>query len=164
VPSASLTTRARVYIDKTLGHDTGIAIVNPGTSSANLTLTAFQTNGTTTLGTATASLNINGHAARFASEFVPNVPGGFSAVLEISSTTPFAALTLRSLTNARGDFLLTTFPIADATQNAPQPVVFPQIADGGGYFTQFILLGPTGPATASVNLLDDNGAPLGIGQ
>ena len=47
--------------------------------------------------------------------------------------------------------------------SAPQPVVS-QIADGGGYFTQFILLGPTGPATASVSLLDDNGTPLGVGQ
>src|SRR5438874_11541867 len=30
--------------------------------------------------------------------------------LQISSSSPFVALTLRSLTNARGDFLLTTFP------------------------------------------------------
>src|SRR5437899_8663393 len=38
----------------------------------------------------------------------------------------------------RGDFLLTTFPIADANQPAPSPIVFPQIVDGGGSKTQSI--------------------------
>jgi len=164
VPSAPPTTHARVYIDKSGGHDTGLAIGNPGNSNLNLTLTAYQTNGTSVIGSTNATLNANGHAGRFAGEFVPAVPAGFTGVLDISSATPFAALTLRSLTNSRGEFLLTTFPIADATQPAPQPIIFPQIADGGGYVTQIILLSPAGSATANVGLFGDNGNALAVGR
>ena len=164
VPSAAPTTHARVYIDKSGGHDTGLAIGNPGSSTLNLTLTAYQQNGSSLIGTANATLNANGHAARFAGQFVSGVPANFTGVLDIASPTPFVALTLRSLTNSRNEFLLTTFPIADATQPAPQPVVFPQIADGGGYVTQVILLSPTGAGTASVSLFGDNGNALAVGK
>jgi hypothetical protein len=164
VPSAAPTTHARVYIDKSGAHDTGLAIVNPGNSGLNVTLTALQGNGSSMISSANTALNANGHVARFAGQFIPSIPAGFTGVLDIAAPAPFAALTLRSLVNARGDFLLTTFPIADSTQPAPQPVLFPQIADGGGYVTQFILLGPTGAATANVNFFGDTGAPLAVGQ
>jgi hypothetical protein len=80
--------------------------------------------------------------------------------VEISSGAEFAALTLRSLANTRGDFLITTFPIADANQPAPTPIVFPQIAEGGGYATQFIFISPAAGASVTLNLIGDDGAPL----
>jgi hypothetical protein len=92
------------------------------------------------------------------------VPTNFTGVLDIASPTPFVALTLRSLVNSRNEFLLTTFPVADAAQPAPQPIVFPQIADGAGYVTQFILLSPSGAGTASVSLFGDNGNALAVGR
>jgi hypothetical protein len=69
------------------------------------------------------------------------------------------------LTNGGGDFLLTTFPAADLTQPAPTPIVFPQIADGGGYTTQFIFISADGlmPSSVTVNFIDDNGAGLILG-
>ncbi len=67
--------------------------------------------------------------------------------MELSSSTPFAALTLRSLVNARGEFLLTTLPVADYNQAASGPIVFPQIADGGGYRTELILVSAGGAAS-----------------
>ncbi|MFI5176006.1 MAG: hypothetical protein ACHQKY_14190, partial [Terriglobia bacterium] len=72
--------------------------------------------------------------------------------------------TLRSLTNSRGDFLLTTFPVADANVAAPVPVVFPQIADGGGFRTQFIMLNTAGSTTATLNLFSDDGSALGFSK
>ncbi|MDD5543415.1 MAG: hypothetical protein PHX83_09590, partial [Acidobacteriia bacterium] len=77
----------------------------------------------------------------------------------------FAALTLRSLTNARGDVLLTTFPIADFNLPAPVPILFPQIADGGGFKTQIILLN-TGATLQNVNItfLGDDGSPLSVSK
>jgi len=59
---------------------------------------------------------------------------------------------------------VTTFPAADLTQAAPTPIVFPQIADGGGYKTQFIFISADGTATVSVNFVADNGAALSLGQ
>jgi hypothetical protein len=91
------------------------------------------------------------------------LPTGFTGVLDISSTTPFAALTIRSLLNERHDFLMTTFPIANANAPAPSPIVFPQVADGGGYVTQFIFISPTAASSATLSFWDETGAPLAIG-
>jgi hypothetical protein len=74
------------------------------------------------------------------------------------------ALTLRSLINSRGDFLLTTFPTADLTQPALAPVVFPQLVDGGGYRTQFVLLSAGNPSAVTLNLRSDGGTPLAVGK
>ena len=83
---------------------------------------------------------------------------------DITSATPFAALTLRSLDNERNDFLMTTFPIADADRAAPSPVVFPQIADGGGFVTEFILLDAGGASKMTLSFFDSEGRPLAVGK
>ena len=70
----------------------------------------------------------------------------------------------REVIDQFGRYLMTTFPIADFTQPAPSPVVFPQIADGGGYSTQFILLSAGGASTATLNFYDDAGAALAVGR
>jgi hypothetical protein len=52
------------------------------------------------------------------------------------------------------DYLITTFPVADVNQKAPFPIVFPQIADGGGYVTQFILLNTSGASSVEISCYD----------
>jgi hypothetical protein len=98
-------------------------------------------------------------------QLISGLLSGFTGVLDLTSSSPFVPLTVRSLTNGRGDFLLTTFPAADLTQPAPTPIVFPQIADGGGYTTQFIFISADGlmPLSVTVNFIDDNGAALILG-
>jgi hypothetical protein len=166
IPSAVPTTRARLFVDKSNGHDTGLAIANPGSTAGSVTVQAYQKDGITTAGNGTSTLTLaaNGHRAAFAGEIVSGLPSGFTGVAELSSTSPFVALTLRSLTNKRGDFLLTTFPVADATQPAPSPLVFPQIADGAGYSTQFIFISATGSASVGVDFVGDDGLPVTIGR
>ena len=94
----------------------------------------------------------------------PELPAGSTGVLDITSPTPFAALTLRSLNNERNDFLMTTFPIADADRTAPSPVVFPQIADGGGFVTGFILLNAGGASKTTLSFFDNEGRQLAVGK
>ncbi len=162
VPAAASTTHARVYVDLSGDHNTGLAIANVQSAAASITINAFQKDGVTAIGTSEGPLDLtgNGHKARFANQFIRNLPAGFTGVLDISSTTPFAALTLRSLINERDEFLMTAFPIADADKEAPSPIVFPQIADDGGYVTEFILLSPEGASSTTVNLFDEDGASL----
>jgi hypothetical protein len=162
VPAANPTTRARIYMDKSGGHDTGIAIANSLSSSNEITLQAFQSDGATPIGGGPVKLNLTskGHVAEFVGEMISGLAAGITGVVEISSGAEFAALTLRSLANTRGDFLITTFPIADANQPAPTPIVFPQIAEGGGYATQFIFISPAAGASVTLNLIGDDGAPL----
>lgn len=165
VPSALPTTHARIYVDRSSGHDTGLAIVNVNNAAQQVTLAAFQPDGVTPVGNV-RSLNLtpNGKDARFAEEYISGLPAGFTGVLDMSSSLPFAALTLRSLMNARGNFLLTTFPIAYFNSPALMPIVFPQIVDGGDYRTQFIFVGTAGPVSATLNFLSDEGSPLALGK
>jgi photosystem II stability/assembly factor-like uncharacterized protein len=162
IPSAAATSHARIYVDLSQKHNTGLAIANVLDANASISIRAFQTNGVTPAGTSAGpiSLSASGHAAAFAGSFVSGLAEGFTGVLDISSTTPFAALTLRSLVNEREDFLMTAFPIADANRAAPSPIVFPHIVNGGGYETQFILLSPSGASSTQLNLYTETGTPF----
>ncbi len=162
VPAVTPTTHARIYVDKSGGHDTGLAVANPGSASMRITATAYQSDGVTRAGSGQGTVDLlsMGHDAKFAGQVIPDLPPGFTGILDLSSPAPFTALTLRSLVNERGDFLLTTFPIADVTQLPPAPMIFPQIADGGGYQTQIILLSSGGPSNTALSLYGDDGKPL----
>ncbi len=143
-----------------------MAVANPANTNASITTRAYQTDGVTAIGTSQNPLQLpgNGHSAKFATEFIAGLPAGFTGVLDITSATPFAALTLRSLNNERNDFLMTTFPIADANHTAPSPVVFPQIADGGGFVPEFILLSAGGPSGTTLSFFDNDGRQLAVGK
>jgi Fungalysin metallopeptidase (M36)/Bacterial pre-peptidase C-terminal domain/Fungalysin/Thermolysin Propeptide Motif len=165
IPSSAATTRARLYVDTSNGHDTGLAISNPAGTPITVNLQAFQTDGSSAgNGPVAVNLAANGHLSAFVGQLISGLPLGFTGVADLTSSSPFVPLTLRSLANGRGDFLLTTFPAADLTQPAPTPIVFPQIADGGGYTTQFIFISADGAASVTVNFVDDNGAALSLGQ
>jgi hypothetical protein len=163
IPAATATTHAGIYIDLTSGHNTGVAIAGIDDTAVNVSAHAYGMDGSTAVGgTGTISLSGNGHYAAFAGQIISGLPEGFVGVLDLQAATPFAALTIRSLENNRSDFLITTFPLADLTQPAPSPIVFPQIADGGGYTTQFILLSAGGAVQSSVSILRNDGSFYGV--
>ena len=166
IPSASATTRARIYVDLTGKHNTGLAIANIANTDASITVNAYEMDGNTGVGATVGPvlLNANGHTAKFADECVSALPSEFIGVLEIGSATPFAAVTLRTLVNERNEFLITSFPIADANQRAPIPIVFPEIADGGGYVTQVVLISAAGGANTTIIFYNEDGAPLAVGK
>jgi hypothetical protein len=163
ISSAISTTRARIYVDLSRNHNTGLAVANLSGAAANITIKAFQTDGSTPAGSSQGLFQLggNGHDAKFADQIITGLPEGFRGVLDISSATSFAALTVHTLINERHDFLMTTFPTADANQAAPAPIVFPQIADGGGYVTQFIFLSPREASSSLLKFYNEDGAPLG---
>ena len=166
IPAASLTMHARIYVDHSGNRGTGLAIANPGNTEINVTLSAYEKDGSTPAGNAGDPLILQkkGHTARFVSQMISGLPAEFSGVLDLSSSVPFVALTLQSLTNSRGDFLLTTFPIADTTRPAPAPIVFPQIADGSGYLTRFVLIAAGAPASVELIFYGHDGTPLAVGS
>jgi photosystem II stability/assembly factor-like uncharacterized protein len=159
IPTSFATMGVRVYVDLSGNHDTGLAIANVTDTPATFTFTAYRKDGTAMTGTVGIPMALRGNCykAAFAGEFVSGLPVGFTGVLDVESTAPFAALTLRSLYNERKDFLMTTLPVADAGRAAPSPMVFPHIVDGGGYTTEFILLSPDLQSTNHLFLFDDYG-------
>jgi trimeric autotransporter adhesin len=161
IPSSVPTTHARVYVDRSGGHNVGLAIANVGGIAASITINSYQTDGVSSVGSSYGPMTLAayGHDAEFADQLIEGLPTGYRGVLDISSTTPFAALTVRSFKNERGDFLMTTLPIADANQAAPSPVVFPHVADGGGYITEFMLISASAAAITTPGFYNDAGAP-----
>jgi hypothetical protein len=161
VPASLPTSLARVFFDLRNNHNTGLAFANTSASSSTIALRAFQMDGITAAGAGEQLLQLpaNGHDARFADQFISGLPENFAGVLDIRSVDPFAVLALRSLINERDDFLMTTFPVADATRNAPSPIVFPHIVDGDGYSTEIILISPMGTVDATITFFDENGIP-----
>jgi hypothetical protein len=166
IPATSSTTHARVYVDLSRRHNTGIAVANVQPGAAVITVKAYQSDGMTAIGTSKGplSLTAGGHDAKFADELISGLPSSFTGVLDISSKTPFAALTLRSLTNERDDFLMTTFPIVDFNKTAPSPILFPQIADGGGYATEVIVISPAEALNATLRFYGEDGAALDLSK
>jgi hypothetical protein len=71
---------------------------------------------------------------------------------------------MRSLNNERQEFLAALFPVADITRNAPAPIALPQIADGGGYATQFILISAGRTSSTTLKFYDEEGIPLAVGM
>jgi Leucine-rich repeat (LRR) protein len=162
IPSTVPTTHARIFVDTSKGHDTGLALGNPGNGSVNVTLTGFLPDGITQIGASQGPITLagNGHFAAFVDQQIAGLPPDFQGVLDIAGDSPFTTLTLRSLMNGRGDFLLTTFPVADVNKPAPSPAFIPQYADGGGFTTEFILLSAGPSSVAAISFFGDSGAPV----
>jgi len=138
IPSASAR-RVRLFYDRNVGRDTGVAIVNLADSSANITFTLRNLVGNPG-SPGTLRLNPRSHSSRFISEIVPSLPLGSRGVLEISSDVPIAVIALRS-TQSGSRFLLSTLPVDDLDRLPPATVrYFPHTAFGGGYTTDFIIL------------------------
>lgn len=163
VPSSALTPGARIFIDRTAGRDTGVALANPANIPVNVTLRAFNLDGVTPASAArVVPLPARGHLAAASAGLVGELPAGFTGVLSIEAPTPIAALALRFLTNERSDLIMMTLPVADLTRPAPFPVIFPHIADGGGFQTQLLLLAPPSTALTVATFSDSSGQPLPI--
>jgi hypothetical protein len=106
VPSASLLSKQAVFVDTQFGFNTGVAIANPGTSSASFTLDLISRDGQVVAST-TQTLGPGQHIARFTTEMF----GPFAAMagrLQISSSTPVAAMALRF--DSRLEKFTTMFP------------------------------------------------------
>jgi hypothetical protein len=59
--------------------------------------------------------------------------------------------------------IFTTTPIAELTKPACNNVIFfPQVADGGGYVTQFILIGADGASSTTLNCFGEDGTALAV--
>jgi hypothetical protein len=169
--------------------NTGIAVANLGTTLAQITYKLRTARGST-LSEGHGTLDPGAHFAKLISQLnkeAPDfvLPENFQAAtqfasLEISSDQPVSIIAMRIANNQRNEVLFTTspvadltqpltndvalFPVADMTRNAPAPLAFPQIADGGGYVTQFILIGAGGASNITLNFYGNNGNPLAVGK
>ena len=171
--AATAGTAFRMYVE-TSGTDgaagniqSGIAIANNASTVATVTLQLTDLDGSSSGLPAPVVLPVLlafGHTAGFLGEFFPGLPGSFQGILRVSSaSTEIAVVGLRTRYNERRDFLITTTPPTnEAAPEGSTELLFPHLADGGGYTTQFILFSGSAGQTSSGSLIlvDQTGQPL----
>jgi hypothetical protein len=142
---------------------TAIAIANddPLNRPLTLQLDLSTMDGTVTGLSAHVTLPPRGQIAQFIDQFpeFAALPNGFRGILNVRITNPSAAgtppqvsvIAMRTLFNERTQFLAaTTGPLIE-TAGRPDKLIFPHIAEGGGYSTEFIMVGrATGQSAAGV--------------
>ncbi len=150
----------RIFVDQA-GTFTGLALANPSSSSASISLSLRDPSGSELL-QSSLSLPPHQHTAVYVHQLFPNLPDNFTGSLSFSSNQPLAAITLRESRNAYNEPLYTTLPVINlSSPPSSLPLVFPQIAAGDGYSTQLVLLNTSSsPASGSISFTDSSGNPL----
>lgn len=153
-----------------LSRNLGVAIVNPGDSSANVTLTLRDDKGTL-LATKTIPVPARNQTSKFLTKLFSSessVPKELTGTLAITSTTPIAVIGLRF----RGSNF-STLPVTNLSSSTPAVPVFPngaggsgaillpEFAAGGGWATEIVVANTgTTPLTVRLDLFKQDGTPL----
>ena len=146
----------------------GLAVANNSSAEITVTFELYNRDGSTTGLPTPASKTVGpfGQIAVFLSDIFPGtLPDPFRGVVRIStpSSDGVSAVGLRSRLNEQLDFLITTTPPTDEGAAADSSErIFPQLAVGGGYATEFVLFsGKQGQnSTGTVWLLSGSGGAL----
>ena len=153
-----------VPLNTRAGFSNGVAIQNPEATPVNLRFTILNSDGTvdqTSNPVETNPLPSNGQFSRFAGSemgFTKPISSDSTLLIEATSTTgSFVALPL-----VLGNNLFSSSAIVSS--DIETPVIFPHIADGGGYVTVMRLFNPrTSGVAAKVRFFNPNGSPRSIG-
>ena len=174
--------QGRIFVDAAT--PTGLALANPSDEAVTATLTLRDAAGTE-VSQRQLTIGAGEHQARFVFEqelFGP-LPEGFIGSATFETIAPdsggLAAVTIRQSTNAHGESLLATLPVANLAAESPQnalvpsenstqpegsvpSLIFPHLGAGGGLLsTQIILINPTGePLSGEIQLIGSDGQPL----
>ncbi len=134
----------RIFVDRTGETRTALALANPSDQPVGVKLVLRDSLGRE-VGSTTQTLKPYEHVPRFVEELISGIP----ETLKIGSLTfetlnadqRLAAITLRENRNARNEPLYATLPVMDIDAAASkQSLTFPQVALGGDYRTQIILI------------------------
>jgi hypothetical protein len=166
---ATLTTRIVLFASSgiRLTRNVGVAITNPGTGDAVVTMTLRRADGNVT-STKTITVAAHQQVSRFISEFfadVAAVPVDFDGTLTLTSNTPVAIVALRF----RGSNF-STIPIAslsppiDLSEVSPgtgTAVLLPQFAADGLWSSETVVVNNGSvPLTVRIDLFKQDGTPL----
>jgi hypothetical protein len=145
---------------------TTLAVVNLDTVSTTVTLALTTLDGTP-IASATQTVPGNAQVARYLHELFPSLTFPFKGVLKLTggNAAGLSMVGLRLRTNERSEILVTTTPPTnESTPPSINEVLFPQIVNGGGFTTQFILFSGANGQASSGNLkfFSFDGTPLSL--
>jgi hypothetical protein len=168
---ATLTTRMVLFATSgiRLSRNVGVAITNPGSGDAFVTMTLRSASGPVT-SSKTVTVAAHKQISRFISELfadVPAVPVDFDGTLTVTSNTPVAILALRF--NGKN---FSTIPLTSLSPSVGLPevtpgtggqygVLLPQFAANGLWASETVVLN-NGPfsLTVRIDLFKQDGTPL----
>ena len=150
VPASGLIQQGRINAEVAGVVNTGFAVANPNSSPATISFYFTDANGSN-VGSGSTTIPAGGQMSKFLNEAPYNGPQMSSGTFTFNSNVPVGAIALRGYTNERSNFLVTTLPIADLSNQVSGTLFFPHFAWGGGWATQFDLVNPT-DATVSGTL------------
>lgn len=149
VPAISPLRKFNVFAQSAGATSTGIAVSNPNAEAVELNFQLAGESGSV-VAAAQRRLAPAAQMAVFLWELFAGAEVATGASLAVDSSLPVGAVALRTNTNARGDFLLTTVPIVSLEEGAGAalaPLVFPQVVSGAEFRTEILLMNP-GPSAA----------------
>lgn len=166
-----MTTHSALFVSASgrLSRNLGVAIANPGASTATITLTLRDNTGKT-LATTSFALPAHQQTARFVTQLFANasaVPRDLLGTLDITSDIPVAVVGLRfrgiNFSTEPATILGPTsaVPAISAGVGGPAAVILAHFAAGGGWASEIVManLSPT-PLTVRVDLFGADGLPL----
>jgi len=170
---ATMTTRMVLFASAgiRLSRNVGVAITNPGSTTAVVTMTLRRANGSLT---SSKTLTVAAHqqVSRFISEFfadVPEVPRDFDGTLTVTSNTPVAIVGLRFRGTHFSTIPITSlsppvdFPEVTPGTGSPgsNAVLLPQFAAEGQWSSETVILNNGAvPLTVRIDLFKQDGTPL----
>ena len=136
VPASVATHGGRIFAEVDGTVTTGLAVANPNDEAVWVSFTLTdQERGP--VGGGGFRIGARAQIAKFLG------PGPMIGTFSYTASLPVAVVALRGRTNARGEFLVTTLPVAPLSSNSNEEVVLPHFADGSGWTTEVILVNPT---------------------
>jgi hypothetical protein len=119
---------------------------------------------------ASAAIQIpaNGEVAAFFNQFpgFEKITAPFQGLLRVtaSSGSGITAVGLLTMFNENSNLLFTTVGPFYENAGAPGQLIFPHIAEGGGYITRFVVVaGSTGQGTSGIlRFFNSSGVPLNV--
>src|SRR5262249_19679523 len=139
---------------------TGIAILNPQAQPVLVTLQPTDGSGNPVGSPVTITVDPYSNKSKFLDEMIPTLPVGFEGTVLVRSSSPIFAISLRGTTTING-FLMSTTPVLDLTQSYSGTYYFPQIVDGGGYTTEFLMMNAAS-ANVQLQFFDTTGKPMSL--
>jgi hypothetical protein len=163
LPASHSATMARTPAIHDSQVDTAVALLNLQASSNSITMRILDSSGQER-GTKTLPPLSPGQASAFFIREQFDLGADFEGLLELSSASPFYSITLRSISNAAGDFSLTPYP-PEATRSGP--LYFPHLTADSSYSSDILLWNSqTQPVTARIEFFSSTGqsvAPTSLG-
>jgi hypothetical protein len=163
VPASPLIQRGRIYAEVNSPRSTGLAIANPGSQDAIVSFFFTDSNGQN-FGAGTTTILAGQQIAKFLDQSPFNGGSAIQGTFTFSSTVSVSACALRTFSNERGEFLISTLPVIDLSAATPSSsALLPHFADGGGWTTSVILVNPTDSAIAgTIQFRDASGVATGV--